>query len=138
MKHNCRLIGVMLATVSLHSACLAAEIDYRLPHVSLSVSATLSPAPPPSDPMSRNLAWTLAENCRGASSWCVQSAAQDRRPEMVLELEGKTISRLLPDNIRDAGSARFRWAGSKGGFTEHNLKVRVSRHRAGMYWESKF
>lgn len=140
MKYPRHLLLTVLATIGADTA-IAADIDYRLSRIDINVSAYLTPTPPASDPLSRNLAWTFAENCRSSSesSWCLQSAAaQERRPEMVLEVKGTTLSQLLPRDIRDAGAARFRWNGSKGGFTEHNLKVRVSRNRGGLFWESKF
>ncbi len=143
MKRSRYLLLMILATIGNPIVASAAEIDYRLSRVNINVSAYLTPTPPASDPLSRNLAWTFAENCRGGgsseSSWCMQSATtQERRPEMVLEVKGTTLSQLLPRDIRDAGAARFRWTGSKAGFTEHNLKVRVSRNRGGLFWESKF
>lgn len=141
MKRCQRLLLMLLASVGAPIATSAAEIDYRLSGININVSAYLTPTPPASDPLSRNLAWTFAGNCRDSSQtgWCLHSAAaQERRPEMVLEVKGTTLSQLLPRDIRDAGAARFRWSGSKAGFTEHNLKLRVSRNRGGLFWESKF
>lgn len=42
------------------------------------------------------------------------------------------------DLINERRELRFKWRGSKAGFREQSLKLRISRNRSALTWEGRF
>lgn len=95
------------------------------------VSAVLMPAPKLETPAERNLQ-TMQFAPGGACGTCFQA---DRQAAMEIRVSTQPLVQMLGPDLR---GPKLRWSGSKAGFTEHNLRMRVSRNRGALTWESKF
>src|SRR5262245_7155600 len=120
--------------ITVHTA-MAADLNMSIPRPPINVSTETQSFSSASfssqqtyDPLSRNMRDLMNDACTSCTS-------PERKKEMVLEVNSRGLRDLLPLAVKGPS---FHWQGNKTGFTEHNLRMRLSRNRVGLNWESRF